>query len=122
MTEAAEGADAAADRPFDTGLQTERTLLAWRRTCLALAVGNGAAIKYLSDALGAWATLLGFFGLVLSVVAWVLCSIRYRRAHGGLVRDETLIVSGRLPAIMTAAVGAAGVAALVVLFAQWRPW
>ncbi|MFE6734450.1 DUF202 domain-containing protein [Microbacterium sp. NPDC057650] len=119
MTDAAEQA---ADRPFDVGLQTERTLLAWRRTCLALAVGNGAAIKYLSDALGLWATLIGFLGLVLSVVAWVLCSIRYRRAHGGLVRDETLIVSGRLPALVTAAVGAAGVAGLVVLFVQWRPW
>ncbi|UNK69945.1 DUF202 domain-containing protein [Microbacterium sp. H1-D42] len=110
------------DRPFDVGLQAERTLLAWRRTCLALAVGNGAAIKYLSDALGVWATLLGVLGLVLSVVAWVVCTIRYRRAHTGLVSDESLIVSGRLPAIVTAAVGAAGVAALVVLFVQWQPW
>ncbi|REJ08239.1 DUF202 domain-containing protein [Microbacterium bovistercoris] len=119
MTDA--GADAA-DRPFDVGLQTERTLLAWRRTCLALAVGNAAAIKYLSDALGLWATLIGFLGLVLSVVAWVLCTIRYRRAHGGLVREEGLIVSGRLPATVTAAVGIAGLAGLVVLFAQWHPW
>jgi putative membrane protein len=119
VTEAAEGA---ADRPFDVGLQAERTLLAWRRTCLSLAVGNVAAIKYLSDALGAWATLLGFLGLVLSVIAWVLCTVRYRRAHSGLVRDESLIVSGRLPALVTVAVGAAGIAALVVLFALWRPW
>ncbi|MFE6995561.1 DUF202 domain-containing protein [Microbacterium sp. NPDC057659] len=119
MTGAAEGA---ADRPFDVGLQAERTLLAWRRTCLSLAVGNAAAIKYLSDGLGVWATLLGVFGLVLSVVAWVLCTLRYRRAHNGLVRDDSLIVSGRLPALVTLSVGVAGIAALVVLVALWRPW
>lgn len=112
----------AAERPFDEGLQPERTLLAWRRTCLALAVGNAAAIKYLSDALGPAAALIGIAGLVLSVVAWILCTVRYRRAHAGLVRDEMLIVSGRLPLLVTIAVGAAVVAALVILVAQWRPW
>ena len=116
------GAAPDADRPFDEGLQTERTLLAWRRTCLALAAGNIAAIRYLSDALGVWATLLGFAGLALSGLAWVLCTIRYRRAHGGLVRDATLIVSGRLPALVTGAVGAAGLAAIVVIVALWHPW
>jgi uncharacterized membrane protein YidH (DUF202 family) len=112
----------AAERPFDEGLQPERTLLAWRRTCLALAVANAAAIKYLADSLGPGAALIGIAGLILSVVAWVLCTARYRRAHAGLVHHDTLIVSGRLPFLITISVGAAVVGALVILVAQWRPW
>ncbi len=87
------------DRPFDPGLQPERTLLAWQRTCLSLAVGNAIAIKYLSDALGPWSTLIGVAGLALCTVVLVVCTRRYRRAHEGLVRDETLVLDGRLPTL-----------------------
>ncbi|MBN9154841.1 MAG: DUF202 domain-containing protein [Microbacterium sp.] len=110
------------DRPFDAGLQPERTLLAWRRTCLSLAVGNAVAIKYLSDALGPWATLLGVAGLALTGVAWVLATLRYRRAHEGLVRDASLLLDGRLPALLAGAVLIASLAATVILVALWRPW
>ncbi|UUT35788.1 DUF202 domain-containing protein [Microbacterium elymi] len=114
--------DAAHERPFDPGLQTERTLLAWRRTCLALVVGNAVAIKYLIDALGGWAALLGVAGIALAGIAWVLCTVRYRRVHLGLVRDQTLVSGGRLPALVAAAVAVICVAALILLFTLWRPW
>jgi uncharacterized membrane protein YidH (DUF202 family) len=110
------------DRPFDPGLQPERTLLAWQRTCLSLAVGNAIAIKYLSDALGPWATVIGVAGLALVAAAWVGSSIRYRRAHEGLVLDARLVLDGRLPAMLAAAVLLAAVAAVVVLVVLWRPW
>jgi uncharacterized membrane protein YidH (DUF202 family) len=110
------------DPPFDPGLQPERTLLAWQRTCLSLAVGNAVAIKYLSDALGPWATLVGVAGLALVTAAWVGSSIRYRRAHAGLVQDARLVLDGRLPALLAAAVLVAAVAAAIVLVVLWRPW
>jgi uncharacterized membrane protein YidH (DUF202 family) len=110
------------DRPFDAGLQTERTLLAWRRTCLSLAGANAVAVKYLSDALGLWATLLGVAGITLSAVAWVICTVRYRRAHEGLVRDATLVVGGRLPTLVAGSVAVACAAGLVILVTLWHPW
>jgi uncharacterized membrane protein YidH (DUF202 family) len=114
--------DHPADRPFDAGLQPERTLLAWRRTCLSIAVGNTVAIKYLSDALGPWATLIGVAGIVLAGVAWVLCTVRYRRAHEGLVRDALLVLDGRMPLLLAAAILVGAAAGIVLLFVLWRPW
>ncbi|KRA22156.1 hypothetical protein ASD65_16725 [Microbacterium sp. Root61] len=111
-----------ADPPFDEGLQVERTLLAWRRTCLALAVGNAIAIRYLTEALGLVAALVGVIGLVLSAVAWILCTVRYRRVHRGLVREAVLVSDGRLPAMLAGSVLAATLAGVVIIFVLWRPW
>lgn len=113
--------DAGYESPFDPGLQPERTLLAWRRTCLALAAGNAVAIRYLSEALGPWATLLGVVGLALSATAWTIATVRYRRAHAGLVSDGLLATDGRLVAMVAASVLAACIAGLVLLTTLWRP-
>ena len=79
------------ETPFDPGLQPERTLLAWRRTCLALAVGCAVMVRFAGEAIGVWAALLGVVGVAASGVAYVRAAGRYRRAHDGLARD------GRLP-------------------------
>lgn len=109
-------------RPFDTGLQVERTLLAWRRTCLALAIGNAVAIRYLFEALGPAAAVIGIVGLVLSGVAGRLCSIRYRRTHAGLITDDRIIPDGTLPLLLVASICVAILAALVIMVVLWRPW
>jgi putative membrane protein len=114
--------DAASRAPFDSGLQPERTLLSWQRTCLALVAGNAVAIKYLSDALGPWATFLGAAGIVLAGLAWVLSARRYRRARAGLTGSGRLHTDGTLPALVASAVVVACAAAVVILFALWRPW
>lgn len=107
------------ERPFDVGLQAERTLLAWQRTCLSLAVGNTVAIKYLSELLGLWATAVGIAGVALSVAAWTIARLRYRRAHLGLVRDARLVSSGRLPLLVAASVLTACVAGAAVIVVLW---
>lgn len=112
----------ARDQPFDPGLQVERTLLAWRRTCLALAVGNAVAIRYLIEALGPFAAVLGVPGLVLSIVALLLCTWRYRRVHAGLVADAVLRADGLLPLLIAGSVGLAGVSAFVIVVVLWHPW
>lgn len=114
--------DAAHDRPFDPGLQIERTLLAWRRTCLALAIGNLFTIRYLTEAVGSWAAVLGVLGVGSAGIAWVIATIRYRRIHVSLVHDDPLASDGKVVALVAASILAACIAALVLLATLWRPW
>ena len=106
---------------FDRGLQPERTLLAWRRTCLSIAAGFVATIKYFTDAIGPWAIVLGVLGIGLAGVAWLICTLRYRRVHHGLMRDGMLASGGTLPLLVASAVGVGAVTALVVVVVTWHP-
>lgn len=112
-----------ADSPFDPGLQPERTLLAWRRTCLALAVASAVMVRFAGDAVGAPAAIAGVAGIATAAGAYFRASRRYRRAHEGLHRDGELPIDGLALGLMTltllllavgafAFVGAVGVAHL----------
>ncbi|GAA1928298.1 hypothetical protein GCM10009775_20440 [Microbacterium aoyamense] len=80
---------------FDPGLQPERTELAWRRTCLAFAVGSLVALRLLPVALGsAWWVLVGVAGLAASGVLWLWARRRYHAVNTILARDGD---RGRLP-------------------------
>jgi uncharacterized membrane protein YidH (DUF202 family) len=106
---------------FDAGLQPERTLLAWRRTCLAIAAGFVATIKYFTDAIGAVAIVLGVVGIGLAGVAWLVCTLRYRRVHRGLVGDGSLASGGTLPLLVAGAVSVGAVTALIAVIVTWHP-
>lgn len=70
--------------PFDRGLQPERTLLAWRRTCLALAVGGALGLR-LTSHLGVAVALAGVACIVAATAAGVAADGRYRRMHLSLL-------------------------------------
>jgi len=102
------------DAPFDAGLQPERTLLAWRRTCLSIAVGGLLFIRFATPEIGPLAVGLGLIGLVLAAIAYVDSARRYRRAHAHLA-------SGRVhpsPAVPVTLV-AASVAVFAVACGVW---
>jgi hypothetical protein len=80
---------------FDPGLQPERTELAWRRTCLAFAVGSLVALRLLPAALGSagW-VLVGVAGLAASGLLWLWSRRRSRAINVVLARDGD---TGRMP-------------------------
>jgi len=97
------------DTVFDPGLQPERTLLAWRRTCLAFGVASAAAIRFTLAALGPAAFIVGLFGVGLAGIAYGLVWQRYRRAHAALTRTQRL-EHGAVPMLL--ATGCAGLLGL----------
>lgn len=116
MTRSGDAAGDAAGAVFDPGLQPERTLLAWRRTCLSFAVGSLVAMRFALDALGMLAVVGGALGAALSVLAYLLAATGYRRAHRSLTAEGALTRSG-LPMLLATlavlAIGALGSAFLV---------
>lgn len=111
-------------RPFDVGLQPERTALAWRRTALALVVAAVIGIRVLPMLLGAWAVIPAGAGVVLAVVVLVVSHRRYREQHARLTSassDHVALPDGTLPAIVAAATLAGALACvLVVVTVAWR--
>ncbi|MFB7893636.1 DUF202 domain-containing protein [Microbacterium sp. NPDC056044] len=109
------------ERPFDAGLQLERTALAWRRTGLALAVGALLAVRVLPGHFGAWVLIPAGSGLVLSVVVAAHAQLRYLAVHRRLtssVEDDRIpLLDGRLLIFVTASmltVGASLLAAVLI--------
>ena len=98
--------------PFDPGLQPERTLLAWRRTCLALAVASAVIIRFAGEAIGVAAIILGAAGILAAGIAYVRSATRYRRAHDALTRGEDLPLDGLALALLTTTLVLIGVSAL----------
>lgn len=78
--------------PFDPGLQLERTLLAWRRTCLAFCVAGAIAIRVTVETFGYAGGLVGLACMVLAAVAYVGSWRRFRASH------RSLVVSGKVEA------------------------
>lgn len=82
------------EAPFDPGLQPERTLLAWRRTCLALAVASAVIVRFAGEAIGVAAAVLGIVGVATAAAGYLRASMRYRRTHEGLTNSGELPIDG----------------------------
>jgi uncharacterized membrane protein YidH (DUF202 family) len=87
------------DRLFDLGLQLERTLLAWRRTALALGVACAIAVRFTVPDFGAGAIVAGVLGLALAVAAYFGAGYRYRRALQSLQQCASLHTVGAWPLV-----------------------
>lgn len=79
---------------YDRGLQSERTLLAWRRTCLSFGVASLVAMRFTVEAFGVFAAIAGILGAGLAVLAYALAALGYSRAHSSLHRSGELDRSG----------------------------
>lgn len=79
---------------FDPGLQPERTLLAWRRTCLAFGGASAVATRFLVGELGTAALALGIFGVVVSWAAYLLAGAHYERMTRVLAGSSSLATGG----------------------------
>ncbi|MGJ3507989.1 DUF202 domain-containing protein [Enemella sp. A6] len=100
--------------PFDPGLQPERTMLAWSRTVLALAVGSLVYARIAVVTIGLWAWALAGAGLAVAVVVAVESRKRYGYTHRSLSMGRVKLADGLLPAFLAAAVFLAGVVILVL--------
>jgi uncharacterized membrane protein YidH (DUF202 family) len=101
------------DRPFDPGLQGERTLLAWRRTALALGVASAVEARLALPVLGAGAVVVGVLGVLGAAAAYVAAGRRYRRAHRTLTAEAVLPTGGAPFAVLAATAGVLALGGLV---------
>lgn len=89
---------------YDPGLQPERTLLAWRRTCLALGLGTAVAVRFTAEVIGALSLVVAAAGVVLTALAYGGAWLRYRRASASLVSSGRTETDAR-PLVALAAAG-----------------
>lgn len=109
--------------PFDSGLQLERTLLAWRRTWLALGVGVAVAVRYGNSLLPPTSFWLGLFGLGAITVAYLASANRYRSANRILLSvPSSLPTGGRaITAVTLISFGLCASAAIFILTGAQGP-
>ncbi|MQA10153.1 MAG: DUF202 domain-containing protein [Pseudonocardiaceae bacterium] len=100
-----------AEPPPDAGLQTERTALAWLRSCLSVLVASVALARLAAHASIPLAVVITVTCLPLAVLVSVLAGARYRRT-AVLFRRARPIGDGLLPAGVTLLVALLGLAGI----------
>lgn len=103
---------------FDSGLQPERTELAWRRTALAVAIGSLLSLRVLPLALPApseaWGFAPGILGLLAACALWFAARRRQLRVSAVLTGESSGDApGGGLLAALTVLGSAVGVIAVV---------
>ena len=102
------------DRPFDSGLQPERTSLAWQRTSLALGIAALLAARLVAE--HAWWAAVAFAAAGITAIVSLLVATRrrYRRVHRALSASP----SGAVPSGAFSFLALASVATLIALAAM----
>lgn len=96
---------------FDDGLQPQRTVLAWRRTALAIAIGSVVSMRLLTAVFAhpGW-VIPGVLGVGFAGWLWMMSYRRFARASAPSPGAASLIA---LAAFVVAA-GALGVATVML--------
>jgi uncharacterized membrane protein YidH (DUF202 family) len=105
---------------LDPGLQAERTLLAWQRTCLSVAAGGALLVHVSVDRLGPAGLVAGVLCLALAAFAYLASIHRYRSVHRGLDGSGRVDDVGIVGALVAAAVVTLNIAVIGILVAQVR--
>lgn len=101
---------------LDAGLQPERTVLAWTRTCASLVGGTLVGLKLVPAEVGGWATAPCVAVLGAAVTVGVLARRRADHVRRALLADQGVVADGRLLlGLATLVAAAAGLAVLVVV-------
>lgn len=100
---------------YDRGLQPERTVLAWRRTLLAIAVAAAAGARLGVVVLGGAALMVGAAVLLGVLFASISSQRRYRAVTETLLRDGILLGAGGHVAVVAGCVILLGVGALAAI-------
>ncbi len=93
------------------GLQPERTVLAWRRTALSLALAAVVVIRLTMPTQGLVAVTVGGAGLVLAIVTYLAAGRRYRVGRRLAGEDAVLPGVGAPAALLAATMALVGVLA-----------
>lgn len=110
--------DERSGRPFDAGLQPERTALAWRRTALAVATVSFIGLRIIPESVGPWALPPSGMGLVVALVMTIGSHFRYRSNHIALTSSTQAripLTDGRFLLSIAALTALAGFACLLVV-------
>ena len=100
---------------YDPGLQPERTLLAWRRTCLSFAIASLIGARYTLDVFGLFAIGFGVFGSALAAAAYFAAARGYQRAQRTLHESHSSGTSGAPVLLATLAALLVGAACAVFI-------
>jgi len=77
------------DRPFDAGLQAERTALAWQRTVLSFAIAALVSARLLLNTVSIGSYAVAALGLIMTAVLFWVGHRRYRLVHTTLIQAST---------------------------------
>lgn len=77
------------DRPFDAGLQAERTALAWQRTVLSFAIAALVSARLLLNTVSIGSYAVAALGLIMTAVLFWVGHRRYRAVHTTLIQAST---------------------------------
>jgi uncharacterized membrane protein YidH (DUF202 family) len=98
--------------PWDSGLQNERTGLAWQRTMLAGLVCSLLVARLLAEILLPLAVVIGLASVVVTAgLGWI--AIRRFRRNDDALHARRPVGDGRLQALISAVVALTAVGALV---------
>jgi uncharacterized membrane protein YidH (DUF202 family) len=103
-------------KPWDPGLQNERTGLAWQRTMLAGLTCGLLVARLLASLSVVLAVAVGVAALLVTAALGWLAILRFRTANLAL-HTEQLLGDGRAPLLITGMMLVTGLGALLYLTA-----